>query len=194
MWKFNDPLPVSIFRKLRSASDSPLLSRFLLWIPFSPRGVLSPKNKSECVSIHSDFEEINQVGKFSDGLSEISTLTPTSELLSSAPSQSSRSQSRSSHSSGRLHRASASEFSEPRLGGSSSHDTIDRLSGEGVGNRDSLSNQVKIQGPGLDGRVTAAFLANISSSNNTLLHQMIMEASRPNFQGSADDFSDFKRQ
>jgi hypothetical protein len=149
-------------------------------------GGLSPKNKSECVSIHSDFVEINQVGQISECLSQISNLTPISELPLSAPSQS------SSRSSGRLHRASASEFSEPRPGDSSSHGTTS--SREGVGNRGSSSNQVTFLGPGLDGSVTAALLANISSSNNPLLHQILMEASRPNFQGSAEDFPGFKRQ
>ena len=57
-----------------------------------------------------------------------------------------------------------------------------------------MSNQVKIVGPGLEGTITAALLANISSSNNPLLHKMIMETSRPNFLGTAEDFPDFKRQ
>jgi hypothetical protein len=40
----------------------------------------------------------------------------------------------------------------------------------------------------------AAFLSHFSSGNNPLLHQIVMEASRPKFQGSAENFSEFRRQ
>ncbi len=152
MWKFNEPPPRIHHQEIVVRLRFPPLVQ----IPFVdsplPTGCFVTQNQIRMPFKTFRFGENNQIGKFSDGLSEISTLTPTSELPLSAPSQSS---SRSSRSSCRLHRASASELSEPRPGDSSSHGTTSSM--EGVGNRGSSSNQVKILGPGLDGSVTAAF-------------------------------------
>ncbi len=45
-----------------------------------------------------------------------------------------------------------------------------------------------------DANNAAALLMNFSNINNPILSQILMEASRPKFQGTAEHFSEFRRQ
>jgi len=51
-----------------------------------------------------------------------------------------------------------------------------------------------ITGPTMDMNMATAMFMNMTAMNNPLLSQVIMESSRPKFSGSADNFSEFRRQ